>query len=845
MLTIHLLGHSYISQDGRPVKAPIKGLALLVYLTLQRRPQHREHLAELMWDTPDALRNLRVELNRLHHLGLDLFPARQPLLELKLPTDLERWTKEADTLPESRLSEWLSLGTSLPLSGLEDLGSSAFREWIDNQRWVISQTVEATLSRVHVRALQSGRVGAASMIRAQAEQLGLELHGAPHLPAWQAGGGGVQFERREVRQRLEHVLQRAKVTPQLVVLSGRSECGKRELIAQAVGGSDWRVIQMQAVAPPELQQATFLHQLMRVLPPDLQAEAWALLKEPGTPNEDLIRAWTLVAASGQPLLVAWYDLHLPAPSLLSSLRFAMELPSALMLVVSPPGLGSPQALRGALGSVDRSRLHHLDLPGLAVHEVMDALAERQALLSRDQRRAYATRVVQQSDGWDLHARELIDSGAALAGPHLPLPRTVRGSLVGELGHLSPALRQALARWAVAHSPLNVDLASLLSAQSAGELPVGGLPVGGLLAEAVERELLRTASPQETILMPELDYQASDLDDQLCFVSEPLRVALAGTLTTWERRELRARLAADCLADQPELSRYYARRVVLSSLALPSQASAAPTNAAPTNAAPADVDRAELNPPELNPSEFSQPETGQLQLGQIRVNSRVAGGPPGQAGGIPVTARATLRLAPEFAEVEGGPTLPRQERRTGNGYRVATERGQIQVLRNGLHAAAPLLRLLWPPVQAGHWRLVARLDVYGSAPELSAGRVPYALGLRAGSGPRLTFNTEPVSENGLISGTGLGLTSGQEGGRFEDGGVVHSIGDPLPLAIWFALEGWGEAGPLELSVRAVDIALTIAEFRWSDTVLVPTELAGLAVSFAAPSPSAKEWAKPAY
>lgn len=746
MLTIHLLGHSYLDKDGKPVNASLKAVALLIYLTLQRRPQHREHLAELMWNTPDALRNLRVELHRLRHLDLDLFPSHQPLLEAALPTDLDRWLREADHLPDSRLSEWLSQGSGLPLSGLEDLGSTAFREWVDSQRWVISQEVEAAFSRVYARSVQNGRLAAAGLIRARAEQLGMQLH---ITPASSRPLGTVKFERTELTRRFRHLLDRARETPQLVILSGRSSEGKRELIQGAVAGSDWQALQMQASPHPELQRAAFLHQLLRLLPPERHAEAHALLAQPGHREEDLVRAWTLVAAAGHPLVIAIHDIEQATPFITTSMQFAMNLPSSLMLVLSPSSAAGQHALRDALGTLDRSRLHHLELSALAVHEVMDAVSERQQLLSPDQRRAYATRVVQQSDGLDLHARELIEADLDLPGTRLPLPTGVRDALLGQLGALAPSFRSALARLSLMYGPLDSAVAHVLL----------GSDAPAVLTQATTLGLLTTAAPEETVRMPGLIYQVSDLEDGLCFSSELLRVALAGTLSSSERRELRTLLAAYHLPLQPALARYYAARAGLTDLA--AQASAGlptPPAAAATLASPP----------------------------------------------APTAALARRTTDPSQHEPEGM-QITRTERRTCNGYRVATERGHLQILRNGLYAQPPLLRLVWPSVPAGNWDMVARLDVQNSATELEGAGTSYAFAVRVGSGPQVVYTRHDAYE----------LQSGQQ------------LGAQVPLGCWFALAGTGDGGPLELSIQSLDIALTIAAWRWNGLTLLPLQKANSA------------------
>ena len=67
---IRLLGPLSITDDGQPsdLLRNAKGCALLAYLIVRGRTESREHLADLLWDSPDtagSLRNLRVLLTRI------------------------------------------------------------------------------------------------------------------------------------------------------------------------------------------------------------------------------------------------------------------------------------------------------------------------------------------------------------------------------------------------------------------------------------------------------------------------------------------------------------------------------------------------------------------------------------------------------------------------------------------------------------------------------------------------------------------------------------------------------------------------------------------------------------
>lgn len=75
-------------------------------------------------------------------------------------------------------------------------------------------------------------------------------------------------------------------------------------------------------------------------------------------------------------------------------------------------------------------------------------------------------------------------------------------------------------------------------------------------------------------------------------------------------------------------------------------------------------------------------------------------------------------------------------------------------------------------------------------------VPFVLGVRSGTGPRVVYAAGPVPDQ----------TADSDQQHF--GGVV-------PLGQWFSLSGQGGSGPLELSVRAGNLALTVGALRWGE------------------------------
>ncbi|TSA87633.1 hypothetical protein FNU79_03940 [Deinococcus detaillensis] len=745
------MGHAYVSVAGKPLMLSTKATALLAYLALQRAPQHREQLAELLWDTPDSLLNLRVELSRLRRADLNLFPNRQPLLELKATVDLDNWLKEAATVPEARLSEWLAVVGGLPLSGLEDLGSTSFREWLESQRWAITRDIEGAVSQVYQRFMRAQHHSAAQLIRSRAEGLGLELPSAaaPSLAAYlglpAAPGSDFgktadwHFERVAVQDQLSEVLWRARHAPQLVICDAHNSASVRELIGRAASRHHWYLLQLQASAQTSFERASLLLQLLPVLPVELQADALQLLSAAGphSAEEDVIRVWTLVVRSQRPIIVMIHVLHQLTPWLLNSLRFALELSCPLTLVLSTALPGGQHGLGDDLSGLDLSRLHHLTLSSLSVQDVMDVLKERRSELGEAERRAYAARIVQQSDGWDVLAHALIEDGDDLFGSRMALPHRVSDVIMGELSHLPSELREMLARLGILHEPITPELSALLLGE--------GQKAEAYLSQAVHHRLLLNAGAEDTVSMPHLGYQASDLSSALHFASEPMRVALVGSLSSAERRSLRTRLAEYHARDHPRLAMHYAKRAGLNVLI------------------------GELSARLPKPLAVSAPE---------------------------------VLLALELPCCPAPPLgcSSWREQRTGNAYRVMVEFGHLHVFRNGVYGHSPLLRLLWPEVPAGTWRLLGRLDIYTAAQIHERPSPSYALGLRAGAAARVVFGSRALPPT-------------------QDG-VEQQFGGALPLGRWFSLEGQGAGGPLELSVQALDVALTIAQFEWGGVALLP-------------------------
>ncbi|GGK99660.1 hypothetical protein [Deinococcus radiotolerans] len=533
--TLHVLGHTYLSAAGAPLPVSAKGVALLTYLTLEGRPFHREHLADRLWQSADALRNLRVELNRLRRALPGLIPDRQPMLTLSVPTDLTDWMQRADTLTPAEVGAWLSVGTGVPLSGLEDLGSPAFRAWVDSQRWRVTQAIEAQLGATYTRLRRAGEGTAAALIADRAEHLGWTLPPAPHPARSAPLLGGPQ------RPALD-ALEAARHRPQVALLSGRGPQARRDL-AEELAQGDWRTVHVTCPPDPELLMGAFLHQLGALAGqnPDVQA----LLHAPDATSRHVVQLWTLYTQLQRPLIVVVHEISDPA-LILPHVQVALNLPAELLLVLCPASPAARRALRAALGTVDPSRQVELHLPPLGIHDLLEALPAQPDLNTDDRRYAQAARIAMDADGWEPLAQHLLDHPDP-DGLRPSLPPQLRGARLAELAGLPGPFRAALARLAVAHEPLTAALADAL-----------GVDEPGVLAQAEQLGLLLPCEPVETVTLPGLDYRCPDHSRTLGFASEALRVALASTLTRSERQDMRRRLALAAAGDTP-LAAHYARQ----------------------------------------------------------------------------------------------------------------------------------------------------------------------------------------------------------------------------------------------------------------------------------------------
>ncbi|WP_027481416.1 hypothetical protein, partial [Deinococcus pimensis] len=421
MIKVHLLGHVHVMQGQNQLVLSAKGKALLTYLALEGTGHHREHLADLLWNSHDALSNLRVELTRLRQHRLDLFPYRSPILKLDADTDLAHFLRDEEHAATSDPGPWLARLRGLPLSGLEDLGSSAFQTWLEGQRASIIQQVEDALGRVHARLIARGERRHAALVRARADTIGLEL--ARHVVPMDAD---LYLARPESRAAFTRILRRAEQEPQLLRLTGRRGSGRRTFVRDSLQGSPWLLLQVDVNNERRLFQASLAQALLHAAP-DLGDLLDRLLVQPADANADLICLGRALTRSGHRVVLALHGAEHVSEELGHVLSFLLSLPMPLLVV-----LCGAEGSRATLpASVTSRRCHTLELPPIGDDVLRAALGAAFPSLEEDSLGAYTAWLQQQTGGSVLHLRALtswlVRHGWPARPPRerAPLPPVVR------------------------------------------------------------------------------------------------------------------------------------------------------------------------------------------------------------------------------------------------------------------------------------------------------------------------------------------------------------------------------------------------------------------------------------
>ncbi|WP_420593593.1 AAA family ATPase [Deinococcus sp.] len=802
MLVVHLFGHAYVTTAQTTVPISAKATALIVYLYMEKLPQHREKLADLLWDTPEARKNLRVELARIRSAGLNIFPASQQLLHLEnVKSDFDLWREQAGTsMNQTQLTAWLAMLRGLPFTGLEDLGSSNFQSWVDQQRWLMLQQIEQHLGRVYWRYEREHHHWATRLIAERADVLGLESPGleAPEADTRQVGAaldvrapsglssglsavsmpapsdsappkaggpgriGSVYFERPHEEHELRQAFSRAETQTQFVVLHGPAGSGKSHLAGRVARQLDWQKIQLSSVRSGRLVIANLAQALLKLCGPESAGALSEVLLRPSNLEEDMVKVAYALASLPRPVLLIFEQPQDAPAELLPLIEFLFGAggeAGRLYLLLSRESAEEVPLARALLRVIEKSRYLNLAMPPLTSQSVQRTLEAQFPFEPSQRLRSYAAHLTQRSEGNPLHLLGLLEQAPNLEGLGRPqLPQALRDTFGLELDRWSPRLRGAVERLSVIHGRFDVALARAV-------LDEPGDDVEALLYEALERRVLVEAEPETALDWPACLYERAPVsaEAEYVFRSEGLRITLAAQLPQVLRQTIRCRLMEALAESSPGMAAYYAKRANLPD-------AAARLHALYLKGLPADSPLRSV----------SEDMVGGANSSGVSPRS------PGQtAAQIDVVTETTAPQGPDRL-------LMRQ------GYLMSHNSGGLTILSSNRYAHPSTLTLRFELPGQGPLptsvRLLWRLDVYGGGEELGPALAPFALRVGAPQAPAHVL---------LPGGSG----------EYQEQGRPHR---PLPgvgLGGWMEHDltlDWGQTPTrtLELSVRAVNLALTL-------------------------------------
>ncbi|THF71498.1 AAA family ATPase [Deinococcus sp. Arct2-2] len=821
MLIVHLLGHAHVTLARRTVPLSAKAVALIIYLYMEKQPQHRERLANLLWNTPEARKNLRVELARIRSAGLNVFPSSHQLLHLEnVTSDFEMWCEGANrSMNQSQLTDWLAMIRGLPFTGLEDLGSSTFQSWVDQQRWLMTQQIEQHLSRMYWRYARENHTWATRLIAERAESLDLEHPGevqevtpvlassagsslapAPHphersvavlpppsslqntplnlspsllhsplpepiqLQPTRSKIGAIHFERPHEEHELRQAFRRAEGQSQFVVLHGPPGSGKSHLAESVAQQLDWQEVRVSSLRSSRLMLASLAQALLKVCDSESAEALNRLLMQPATLEEDVVKVAHVLSKVHRPVLLIFDRPQDAPPELLPLFEFLFgasgDAQRVFLLLSREPADQVPLA-RAMRRATDRSSRLELGMPPLSTLSVQRTLEAQFPFEPVEHLQALAARLVQRSEGNPLHLLSLIDQTADLEQTGSPaFPQALRETFSHEVDHWPAPVREAVERLSVIYGQFDAALArAVLGESSSGNTEL-------LLYEAIKHHILVEAEPEVPLHWPGCVPERAPIpaEPQYVFRSEGLRVTLASQLPQLLRQDIRRRLMSALAEDSPGLAAYYAARANL-----------------PEDAA-------------LLRGVYAQRLPTDSPLRHI----------PGQP-----SRRLPVPLADVPAEVGHSlsplPDVPLSRQ----GYLLSGNRGGLTVLSSSRYGHPSTLTLRFDlPAGLSHVqssvRLLWRLDVYGGGEELGPALTPFAL--------RLGVQGSKVAQ----------ILIPYELGDYREEGVSHRVHSNVTLGSWMEHEltlDEPAARTLELSVRAVNVSLTVKALRLNEQNLL--------------------------
>jgi len=808
MHTLHLTGFPRLTYEGQAVDCSRKGLALLCFLVLERdKPHSRETLTSLLWDAPHATsqRNLRVELSKLRASGLSL-PSHELSVEV-LSTDLigleSLWLES-----EAQVLEALKSVLDKPLTGLAEVGTAAFREWVEGWQTVLCGTLETVLQRWYGLADTQNWKVAKKAVLEKACALNLRLRtdslylGSPAL-------GTLHFPRPELEQALLSALETAQSRPLLVSLCGPAGSGKSYLahwLSRQPRNPALLTLSVTCASSSRLTLALLAAELLPHLRGPARESVQAVRSGLRELDSDLLRLSTVLEDLGRPLLLIFEQAQAAAPDLLNLLEFWLStLPSGLLLMLSREDsipseitrnlrcsltLGTRPELRelhlGSLGLesvqqglrlLEHPNLEHpnLEHPELEHPEAETRAPADEALL------AHANQLLQRSDGNVQHLLTLLEEERNTLLGTGPSPQ-IQHIYLGEVRHWPETLYQALRYLSALHTTFDEARATALLGRMNLEQP------GRLLSSALERGVLHPARPERALVFPYWTplEDAPAGEERFEFGRETLRIALATTLPQPLRQELRRHLVELLEGEDPGLASYYAQR------------------------------------------------TGQLERAKALLTlhrQRLAVGSP-LSGGVPEQRSWGHLSSPPPPPRRPGPGPSRRLREQG--YEVALESGWLSVRRRGRYGHADTLRLLFTlptpaflEPRAGELKLTWRLDVFKGGYDMWPSKVPFPLRLRLLSRGQ-SHNKPGEQREQKEQGQHAHLLSPEQLESFFDEGLEQRVHPDVKLDGWMEhcldMGQPCEGALLELSVRALDVALVLGSLEWNGQNLLSVDTA---------------------